>query len=80
MINKNILNSVFDTYGINKVTLIEENNEYIFLISNMPSNINLDRWEYLENILKDITQKNVSILALNYAKKYINLEKGLVIK
>ena len=83
MINKNILSQVFDNYGINKVMLLEYNNSYNFLISEMNKELSLDRWEYLENILKDITKKNINLIPYSQAKKYFNDDinlKGEVIK
>ena len=80
MINKTLLKQVFDKYEIGKVTLVESANHNIFLIDDMPSSIPLDRWEYLEHILEDIVQKQITILPLNYAKKQIKISEGVVIK
>ena len=80
MINKTLLKQVFDKYEIGKVTLVESANYNIFLIDDMPSSIPLDRWEYLEHILEDIVQKQITILPLNYAKKHIKINEGVVIK
>ena len=80
MINTNILSSVFKNYHFEKVQMIENSNLCVFLVSNMLTSISLERWEYLENILADITQKDVAIMPLDYAKKHLNLKEGVVIK
>lgn len=83
MINKNILSSIFDNYDIQKVVLIQKDETYNFIISNMSSSLTLERWEYLENILKDITKKSINIIPFPQAEKYFDsnlLNKGLVIK
>ena len=83
MIDNTILSSVFDNYNINNVFLIKDNTTYNFIISNMPASISLERWEYLENILKDITKANVNLITLTDALKHFgkeNLSKGEVIK
>ena len=83
MINTNILSSIFDNYSINKVILLEDTDCYNFIISNMPSSINLDRWEYLENILKEILRKNINIIPHNQAIEIFDnnaINEGLVIK
>ena len=83
MINKNILSSIFESYKINNVILVEDNEKLHFIISNMSSSFNLDRWEYLENILKDVTGKSINIITYNQAIKHFDtnyLDKGLVIR
>ena len=80
MINKQVLKDVFDTYNIEKVTLVDSNNHYIFLIDGMSSGLSLERWDYLEHILQDITNKQITLLPFNYAKKHIKLNEGIVIK
>ena len=83
MINKNILSSIFDNYDIHSVKLVQDNNILNFIISQMPSSISLERWDYLENILKDVTGKTVNILPYNQAIKCFSeklINEGLVIK
>lgn len=80
MIDTKILLSVFEKHGINSVLLIPSENRNIFLIKEMPSSICLNRWEHLENILKDICKKDCDILSHEYASNYINIEKGVVIE
>lgn len=83
MINKEILSSVFESYKINNVIVVEENNNLNFVISNMSVSISLDRWQYLENILKDITGKNINLLTCCQVKNNLGLDylkKGVVIR
>ena len=83
MISKDILGQIFNNYGINKVLLIDMENSCSFLISEMSCSLNLDRWEYLENILMDLTKKIVNIIPISQAKKYFPedlIAKGEVIK
>ena len=83
MINTKVLSSVFDNYDIHKVILLDIDNTYNFIISNMPSSISLEKWEYLENILQEITKKNINIFSLTQAINHFGnsiKSKGLVIK
>ena len=83
MINKEILSSVFFNYGIKKIILVEDNTRLNFVISNMDLELSLDRWEYLENILKDITKKDINIMPLNQVLKHLGstyVSKGDVIQ
>lgn len=82
MINTNIIKSMFKNYHMNKVIMIEEKDFYAFIIGSMPESISIDRWEQLENILKDYTKKDVSLIPYKQAcnqlgKKY--LDKGVII-
>ena len=82
MENKNILISVFKTYGINKVYLNKKSNTYNFIISAMEKSISLDRWNYLETVLKDITNKNVTLLPYEQALQHFGdnyINESLVI-
>ena len=79
MLDKNLLASIFKTYGINNVLLIEDSSRLNFVISNMDINFNLDKWEYLENILKDVTKSEVNIMSYYQVSKYLGedyLSKG----
>lgn len=80
MINKEILTSVFEKHGIEKVVFIPLESKNIFLIKEMSSHLSLDRWEHLENILKDISCKPCDILDYEYASNYINVTEGVVIE
>lgn len=83
MINKDFLSSVFDNYDIKKVLLIHEDESYNFIISEMSTSLTLERWEYLENILKDITNKDINLIPFSQAEKIFDnasINKGLVIK
>ena len=82
MINKSIIKSIFSNYHISKIIMIEEKNFYAFVIGKMNESISLDRWEQLENVLKDYTNKEISLIPYNQAynqlgKKY--LDKGVII-
>ena len=80
MINTKFLISLFTTYKINKVILLEDKDTYNFIVSDMDRNLNLENWEYLENILKDVTEKDINILTYNQAIKHFDVSKGVVIK
>ena len=82
MINKELFASVFKNYGIERVLLNKDESNYNFIISQMNNNISLERWEQLENILKDITKSNVNIFGLEQATKYLSntyIEESMVI-
>ena len=74
MINPEIFASVFKHHQINKVMLIEHNDCFNFLISDMSSSITLDRWEHLENILRDLTKKEINIIPYSQAIVFFNKE------
>ena len=82
MINKDIIKSIFVNYHISKIIMIEEKDFYAFVIEKMSESIALDRWEQLENVLKDYTKKEISLIPYKQAynqlgKKY--LDKGVII-
>ncbi len=82
MITTEGLKSIFSSYKIDSVVLVENTNELDFVISNMNSSISLNEWENLENILKDIYKKDVNIMSKNQCIKYLGndfLSKGVVI-
>jgi len=82
MINPDILSSVFKSHKIEKVILIEDDYKLNFIVSNMSTSFDIDKWEYLENILKDITHSNVNIIPFCQAVKYFDesyINKGMVI-
>lgn len=80
MINTNLLVSIFEAHKVDSVYYLKDNEDFIFLIKKMDSSIPLERWEHLENVLKDVTKTNVSILSYDYAKMYIDTSKAMVIK
>ena len=80
MIKTEIFASVFKSHGIEKVLLVQAKNRNIFLIQEMSSSIPLNRWEHLENILKDICQSECDILSYDCASKYINIKNGVTIE
>ena len=83
MINYNIFSSIFENYEIGNVILLKDKETHNFIISNMPSCISVDRWDYLENILSEITKSQCNIFPYNQAIKYFSeeiIKKGVVIK
>lgn len=82
MIKKDVLISIFNSFGIKKVWLKEENNFYNFIIGDMNVSFSLDRWCLLENYLKELLDKNINILSYpqvlaNFSSSYI--QESLVI-
>lgn len=80
MINTTILSSIFQSHNIDCVSYLKNEDDYIFLIQKMDSSLSLERWIHLENVLKDVTKSDISILSYDYAKKYIDISKAMVIK
>lgn len=82
MISIKGLQSVFSSYKINSVVLVENESSMDFIISNMENSISLDNWENLENVLKDIYKKNINLLTKEQCLKYLGkdfLNKGVTI-
>jgi len=78
--NKNILKSIFNTYSIDKVILVEENDFLSFILCSMQECLSYERWCCLENNLKELLNKEVSLLPLSQAIKYLGkdyLSKGV---
>lgn len=71
MITRKGLRSIFESYGISHVKLINNLNEYDFIISGMNNSMSLNNWQNLENILKDILGENVEIMTEAQALKYL---------
>lgn len=80
MTDLNLLYSVFDKHSVDSVSYIKDGDTFIFLIKEMSNSISLERWEHLEQILKDILKVDISILSYEYAKNYIDTSKAKVIK
>ena len=83
MINKDIIKSIFSNYEIDKVILVEEKDFFSFFIYSMKKSIPLERWNNLENILKEILHKEITLLPYNQALKVLGNEyfnKGVVIE
>ena len=78
--NTKFLASVFEKHNISSVYYLEDKNYPVFLIKEMDSSIPLERWTHLENVLKDATNSEVSILSYDYAKNHIDVSKAMVIK
>lgn len=82
MISIKGLQSVFSSYKINSVVLVENESSIDFIISNMENSISLDNWENLENVLKDVYKKNINLLTKEQCLKYLGkdfLNKGVTI-
>ena len=83
MSNKNILKSIFASYFIDKVLMIEETDTINFIIYSMNKSISLDRWENLENLLADFFKKNINLWTHPHATRYLDasyLNKGVTIE
>ena len=83
MINTNIFISIFKNYDINKVILLKDNETYNFIISEMPSSMDIERWDFLEHILFEATKQTCNILSFSQAVKLFGeekLRKSVVIK
>ena len=82
MIDTNLLKSIFDNHSIDKVILVDNNECLNFIINSMEENLELSRWENLENILKHVTKKEILLLSYPQAKQYLGqeyLNKGVII-
>lgn len=83
MIDKKVIKSIFSNYSISEVIFIKENSFCSFIICSMKESISLDRWDNLENILKEYTSMDISLTPLEQALKYLSkeyLSKGVIIK
>lgn len=83
MIDRKIIKSIFSNYSVNEIIFIEESTFYTFIMCSMSKNISLDRWDNLENILKEYTSKDVCLIPIEQAKKHLGKEyisKGVIIK
>lgn len=77
--NTSLLYNIFKTHGIEKVSFIETDDNYLFLLEEMNTNLPLQRWEHLENILIDIIKKDIYLLPIEQANKYLDTSKKVVI-
>lgn len=83
MINMEIIKSILSSYSIDEFIFIEEKDFDAIIISSMKYSLPLERWINLENVLKEYIEKNISILPLSQAKKYLGekyLAKGVIVK
>lgn len=83
MINKNVLKSIFSNYHIKKVIYLEEDAFSTFIIYPMSESISLERWTNLETVLKDYLNKEVNLLPLCQAIKFLGetkIKKGVIIE
>ena len=80
MLNNKTLTSIMQTYGITKANIKENETTFDLIIDEMTENLSLDRWNLLENVLRDLTNKKVNILTYTQAEKclgnaYLNESK-----
>ena len=80
MINTSVLSQVFNYHTIKEAVMIEKSKEILFLIKEMDESIDLNRWEHLENILTDLTGKQIILLPYDYTSNYIKTKEGVTIK
>ncbi len=83
MINMAIIKSILSSHSITEAIFIEEKEFNSIIICSMKESLPLNRWNNLESILKEYTEKDVAILHLSQAKKYLGekqLSKGVIIK
>lgn len=83
MLNNAFIKSILNTYGIEKASIVETHSSLDFIIYDMEHSISLERWELMENALKDSTDKKINLLTYNQAIKHLGesyVSKGLVIQ
>ncbi len=79
----NMYSAVFACYDIEKVFLLETKDTCDFIIGNMEEELSLERWNNLEDILKDLSGKKVNIITQVQAEKFFGkdcINKGVTIK
>lgn len=82
MLNKDLINSICQIYGVNKVGIKEKDDTVDFIIFEMNKTISLEKWNYFENILQEFIDKEVCVIDAGQAKKYLGenyLKEGVVI-
>ena len=71
MLNNEVILSIMKTYDITKARVKESNDSFDLIICEMNDSISLQRWNLLESVLKDLSQKKVNILTYHQAKRYL---------
>ena len=71
MLNNEVILSIMKTYDIEKVRIKENSTNLDLIICEMNDSISLQRWNLLESVLKDLSQKKVNILTYHQAKRYL---------
>ena len=82
MLNNNFIKSVMKTYGIQKANITETETTVDIIIHKMNGSLSLEKWELMETVLKDVTNKKVNIIPYNQATHYLgetNISKAKVI-
>lgn len=82
MLNNNFIKSVMKTYGIQKANIIETESTVDIIIHKMSGSLSLEKWELMETVLKDVTNKTINLIPHNQADRYLsdtNISKAKVI-
>ena len=82
MLNNNFIKSVMKTYGIQKANITETETTVDIIIHKMNGSLSLEKWELMETVLKDVTNKKVNLIPHNQAARYlsdVNISKAKVI-
>lgn len=82
MLDKDLIYSICQIYGVNKVGIKENKDSLDLIIFEMNNSISLEKWNYFENILRELTNKDICIMDVVQVRKHFGneyLEKGLVI-
>jgi hypothetical protein len=83
MINTEVIRDIFHAYSIKKVIFIEEESFNTFIICSMQEILPIERWNNLENVLSEYTNKKINLFPLLQANKYLDEEyinKGVIIQ
>lgn len=83
MLDKGLIKSIFNCYSIKKVIYIKQKDFISFIICSMQENISIEKWNNLENVLKETFNSEISLLPLSQALKILTrtqLDKGVVIE
>lgn len=83
MLNNNFIKSIINTYGIKKVSIIEGITTLDVIIHSMKDSLPLEKWNLIENVLNDATNKTINLITYNQAIKHLGesyISKGQVIQ
>lgn len=78
-----LLSSLLQDFGISQAVLIENDDYFDILIKDMSSSLTLERWNYLENLIKILLKKEINFSSYNQAMTLIPLEnfkKGVIVE